>query len=35
MEQGKKKSQMKDSETFAFIAFILMTITFIILTLIS
>lgn len=35
MEQGKKKSQLEDAEAFAFIAFILLTITFIILTLIN
>jgi hypothetical protein len=35
MGQGKKKSQLEDAEAFAFIGFILMVITFIILTLIS
>jgi hypothetical protein len=35
MDQGKKRPQLEDAEAFAFIAFILLTITFIILTLIN
>jgi len=35
MEQGKKESQLKDAETFAFIALMIILLTFIIIGLIS